>query len=158
MTLGWEIYKWYECHEKLLQVVDHDLRNKLHWFSFGIIDRLRTARNFIQDVNWNIQERFHLACKYYFEDDVKTSWRNMSTADRSYIMVQLPRTIDIWLQTLSRNIPLNWREIPERRNFFRLNILGMRSYFANLRGSESRFAFINYSTKSISCYIEDIDN
>ncbi|GFR14954.1 uncharacterized protein TNCT_227161 [Trichonephila clavata] len=77
-------------------------------------------------------------------------WRNLSTDDdKFYVTRQLPRSrcLELWLQTLQRNSPINWVEISrnERRNFFRLNILGMRRYFANLRGPEMRHQCIHYT-------------
>ncbi|GFX85808.1 uncharacterized protein TNCV_2472101 [Trichonephila clavipes] len=148
MALGFEVKTWFECHKVIVSAGDLNLRKQLHWFPFGIIDRHETARNFIQDVNFNIRERFHLACIYYFGDDVQMLWRNMSTDDRFYVTRQLPRSrcLELWLQTLQRNIPIDWEAISrnERRNFFRSNSLGIRRYFANLRGPEMRYQCINY--------------
>ncbi|GFR21504.1 uncharacterized protein TNCT_604381 [Trichonephila clavata] len=76
IALGLEISQWFESHRFIVIGDNHDLRNKLSWFSFGVIDRLETARNFIHDEDWDVRERFHLACKYCFEDDVQMLWRN----------------------------------------------------------------------------------
>ncbi|GFY67012.1 uncharacterized protein TNIN_250711 [Trichonephila inaurata madagascariensis] len=149
IALGLEIKQWFECHRFIVRRDHHDLRNKLSWFSFGVIDQLETARNFIHDEDWDIGERFHLACKYCFEDDVQMMWSNMTTQKRSYAMRRLPRTrsIVLWLETLHRNIPRNWAEISvnERRNFFSGNYLGIRSYFPKLRHPEIRYQCIYFA-------------
>ncbi|GFY67016.1 uncharacterized protein TNIN_250751 [Trichonephila inaurata madagascariensis] len=155
-----EIKRWYDSHRCIVRDDNLDLQNKLNWFSFGIIDRLQTARNFIQDENMNIRERFHLACVYYFEDDVQMFWRNMSTADRFYARRRLPRTrsLELWLQSLHRNLPLNWEEISvnERPHFFRSNALGMRRYFANLRGTEMRYRCIYFALETGNAHHFDL--
>ncbi|GFR14967.1 uncharacterized protein TNCT_227221 [Trichonephila clavata] len=152
MALAMEIKTWFDCHKYIVRDDNLDLRNKVNWFSFGIIDRLQTARIFIQDENLNIRERFHLACTYYFEDYVQMLWRNMSRADRFYARRRLPRSrgLELWLRTLHRKIPLNWEEISrnEMRHFFRSNTLGMRRYFRNLRGAEMRYQCIHFALDS----------
>ncbi|GFY70776.1 uncharacterized protein TNIN_271381 [Trichonephila inaurata madagascariensis] len=40
-ALGFEIVNWFECHNGIMLQADHDLRNKLSWFAFGIIDLKR---------------------------------------------------------------------------------------------------------------------
>ncbi|GFR14957.1 uncharacterized protein TNCT_227171 [Trichonephila clavata] len=152
MSLAWEVYKWFDCHEHFFPDTYLDLRNKLHWFSFGIIDRLKTARNFIQDVNLNIRERFHLARKYCLQEDVHILWTNMSPDHRlqeTYILMR-NGAIEIWLQTLDENVPLDWEELSsnERPCFFFGYKLGLRSYFAKLRGSEARYECFYFALKS----------
>ncbi|GFY67011.1 uncharacterized protein TNIN_250701 [Trichonephila inaurata madagascariensis] len=136
-SLGLEIKLWYECHRFIEHKFNLDLRNKLSWFSFGVIDRLETARNFIQDEAFDIGVRFHLACKYCLDDDVQMLWRKMSIADRINAMRRIPRTrsIDLYIQSLRRKRPRNWTEISrnERHKFFLGNCLGIRSYFTKLR-------------------------
>ncbi|GFX22418.1 uncharacterized protein TNCV_3600501 [Trichonephila clavipes] len=125
IALGLEIKQWFESHRLIVRGDIYNLRNKLSWFSFGVIDRLETARNFIQDEAFNIGDRFHLACKYCFEDDVQMLLRNMTMPYRSYTIMRLPtaRSIMLLLETLHRNIPRNWAEISVhgRRTFFRGN-------------------------------------
>ncbi|GFX18815.1 uncharacterized protein TNCV_4143361 [Trichonephila clavipes] len=152
ITLGFEIKQWFESHRFVGRGDNHNLRNKLSWFSFGVIDRLETARNFIRDENVDIRARFHLACQYCFEDDVQILWRNMAIPYRCYTRVELPKTrnIRLWLETLDRNIPRNWEEISnnDRRSFFRGNYVGIRSYFPNLRSSEMRYQCIYFALKT----------
>ncbi|GFY53965.1 uncharacterized protein TNIN_126621 [Trichonephila inaurata madagascariensis] len=141
-ALGFEIKQWFQSHRSIMKDDNHNLRNKLSWFSFGVIDRLETARNFIHDEGWDIAERFHFACKYSFEDDVQMLWRNMTIRNRYYTLIKLPRTRNtvLWIETLHRKIPRNWEEISNNdgRSFFPENYVGIRSYFPKLRGLEMR--------------------
>ncbi|GFY68985.1 uncharacterized protein TNIN_14661 [Trichonephila inaurata madagascariensis] len=138
-SLAWEVYKWFDCHGHFFQDSNLDLRNKLHWYSFGIIDRRQTADNFILDGNLNIRERFHLACKYCLEEDVHMLWMNMLTEDQIHEFVRLRKTgtIEIWNKTLYRNDLIDFEELSfnERLCFVFENYLGLRNYFSNLRGS-----------------------
>ncbi|GFY63153.1 uncharacterized protein TNIN_206891 [Trichonephila inaurata madagascariensis] len=128
---------------------NYNLRNNLIWFSFGVIDRLETARNFIHDEGWDIKKRLRLACKYCFKDDVQMLWRNMSPYYRFHIMINLPFTYNLmsWLDTLHRNIPQNWEEIlpDERSGLFLGNFVGIRSYFPKLRDTELRKQCIRFA-------------
>ncbi|GFR14960.1 uncharacterized protein TNCT_227191 [Trichonephila clavata] len=146
IALGLEIKQWFKSHRFTVIGDNHDLRNKLSWFSFGVIDRLETAQHFIHDEAWNVRERFHLACKYSFDDDVQMLWRNMPAHLRSSVLRRLPRTrnIVLWLQTLRRNIRWDWGGISlnESYSFFRRNYLGIRGYFPKLRGPVIRYQCI----------------
>ncbi|GFR14959.1 uncharacterized protein TNCT_227181 [Trichonephila clavata] len=152
IALGLEIKQWFESHRFIVIGDNYDLRNKLSWFSFGVIDRLKTARNFIRDEDIEVGKRFHLACEYCFEDDVKMLWRNMSTHEGSDVERQLLRTrsTELWFDTLLLNIPRNWDKIllNERRNFFYGIYLGMRSVFALLRGPAMRYQCIYFALGS----------
>ncbi|GFR14969.1 uncharacterized protein TNCT_227231 [Trichonephila clavata] len=160
VALGLEIKQWFRSHRFIVRGDSHNLRKNLTWFSFGVIDRLETARNFIYDEDWDITDRFHLACKYCFEDDLKMLWRNMTTNHRYFVMRLLPRTrnIELYLQTLNTNIPRDWAEISfnERRNFFRGNFLGIRSYFSKLRGREIKYQCIYYVLESGNVHHYDL--
>ncbi|PRD23685.1 UNVERIFIED_CONTAM: hypothetical protein NCL1_45747 [Trichonephila clavipes] len=152
-SLGLEIKLWYECHKFIIEHnFNLDLRNKLSWFSFGVIDRLETAQNFIQDEAFDIGDRFHLACKYCFDDDVQRIWRNMSIADRINAMRRIPRTksIDLYIESLRRKRSRNWTEISrnERHQFFLGNCLGIRSYFTKLRFPIVRYQCIFFALGS----------
>ncbi|GFX18803.1 uncharacterized protein TNCV_4143241 [Trichonephila clavipes] len=153
IALGLELQQWFESHRSIVEGGNHNLRNKLSWFSFGVIDRLETARNFIHDEGWDIAERFHLACQYCFEDDVQMLWRNMTIRNRYYTMKKLPSTRNtrLWIETLHRHIPRNWEEISnndDRRSFFRENYVGIRSYFPNLRNPEMRRQCIYFALET----------
>ncbi|GFR03641.1 uncharacterized protein TNCT_173541 [Trichonephila clavata] len=149
-SLAWEIYNWFECHGHFFEYNSFDLRNKLHWFSCGLIDRQQTAQNFILDVDLNIRERFHLARKYCLEDDMQMLWRNMSADNRFQETYRLSRngTIEIWEPTIYRNEHLNWEELfNERPFFFFRNYLGMRNYFERLEDSKSRYKCFYFALK-----------
>ncbi|GFY47080.1 uncharacterized protein TNIN_265991 [Trichonephila inaurata madagascariensis] len=152
IALGLEIKQWFESHRFIVRGVNHNLRNKLGWFSFGVIDRLETARNFIHDEYWDIGERFIFACEYCFEDDLRMLWRNMTTASRRHTLRRLPRTCNmmLWLDSLRSNIPRNWEEIShnERYIFFHKNYVGIRGYFPKLRGTQMRCQCINSALES----------
>ncbi|GFS91041.1 uncharacterized protein TNCV_2120261 [Trichonephila clavipes] len=152
IALGLEIKQWFESHRFIVPGVYHNLRSKLSWFSFGVIDRLETARNFIHDEDWDIAERFIFACEYCFEDDLQILWRNMTTAYRNHTLGRIPRTINmlLWLDSLRRNIPRNWAEIShnERFLFFYKNYVGIRSYFPKLRGTQMRCQCIHLALES----------
>ncbi|GFX18793.1 uncharacterized protein TNCV_4143141 [Trichonephila clavipes] len=133
--------------------------DRVKWFH-STNDRLETARNFIHDESWDTAKRFHLAYKYFFEDDVQMLWRNMTSSEGSYIMLQLPNTrnIMVWYQILQRSIPLNWEETShyEGLGFFLGNYLGIRSYFPKLRGPEMRQRCIPFALESGVVYHYDL--
>ncbi|GFY63660.1 uncharacterized protein TNIN_314891 [Trichonephila inaurata madagascariensis] len=81
-----DYYRFIVCEDNLY------LRDRLIWFCFGVIHRLKTACNFIRDEDLDVEERFNLACEYCFEDEVQMLWRNMSTDDLSYAVRRLART------------------------------------------------------------------
>ncbi|PRD23198.1 UNVERIFIED_CONTAM: hypothetical protein NCL1_47061 [Trichonephila clavipes] len=148
-ALGFEIVNWFECHKGIMLQADHDLRNKLSWFSFGIIDRFETARNFIQDENVSIFYRFHLACKYYFEEYVPLLFERISTENQSIFLGRLSdtRSMELWIVVLNRHAALDWGKISryERNHFFRDNFLGIRYYFTRLQGLETRYQCIFFA-------------
>ncbi|GFY63658.1 uncharacterized protein TNIN_314871 [Trichonephila inaurata madagascariensis] len=157
LTMGLEIKKWFISHKSIMKDGKHNLRNKLSWFSFGVIDRLETARNFIHDEGWDIIVRFHLACNYCFEDDLQMLWRNMTTQNRIDAERRLPscRNIWLWFEALHGNIPRNWEEITHN-SFFSGNSMGIRSYFPNLRGPEMRCQSINCALKTTKVHHYDL--
>lgn len=146
MALFLEVKNWFISHTFILFANNLDLRNRLVWFPFGIIDCFQTARNYVQDDDWNIEERLHLACKYYFEDDVQMLWTCMSFEERFSFQRRHRRIriIELWLHVLSRNEPLDWEQISrnEMHNFFSDNFLGMRYYFTKLRAPNGRYMCI----------------
>ncbi|GFX18834.1 uncharacterized protein TNCV_4143551 [Trichonephila clavipes] len=152
IALGLEINKWFESHRFIMQEDSCNLKNKLSWFSFGVIDRLETARHFIHDEGWDIEKRFHLACKYCFEDDAQMLWRNMAKSFRRSTMIQLPRArnIRLWLDKLHRLIPGNRGNISyiERLVLFRGNYVGIGSYFPKLRDPEIRHQCIYFALET----------
>lgn len=142
MALGLEITKWFEMHQFILDGNNLDLKNRLIWFSFGIIDRFNTARNYIRDENFSFIDRFILACRYYFEDDVQMLWASMTRENRFNLAGHYTRTrsMRLWLEIVNTNNSLDWEEISlnEKEDFFVANTLGMRYYFTRLRGHEMR--------------------
>ncbi|PRD21353.1 UNVERIFIED_CONTAM: hypothetical protein NCL1_51964 [Trichonephila clavipes] len=161
IALGLEVKQWFKSHEFILIGGCNNLRNKLSWLSFGVIDRLQTARNFIHDEDWNIGERFHFACQYCFEDDVQMLWRSMTAQCRRDTVMELPKTSNMWLwmDTLHRNIPRNWEAIsnnPRGTNFFVNNLVGIRSYFPNLRNPEMRCHCIRFALNSENAHNYDL--
>ncbi|GFR14947.1 uncharacterized protein TNCT_227131 [Trichonephila clavata] len=155
-----ETRNWYESHSMIFHRYYLDLRNKLSWFSFGIIDRFETARNYIQDKYMSMEERFHFACRYYFENDVQILWANMSPGERFYAIKTVPRTrsMELLLEMLHECTPLNWSRIStlERRNFFLGNYLGIRSYFTKLIGSDTRYMCIFSALQNKSVHHFDL--
>lgn len=162
MVLRSEIKKWFECHSYILHDDDLDLRNRLAWFSFGIIDRFNTARNFIQDENMCIDERFHLACKYYFEDEARILWACMSKEDKFYFKKYIPKTMsmDLWFKILNRNTEIDWNKLPLHgrltRNFFYRNYLGIRYYFGKFSGCPKRYLCVFNAIQSESVHHFDL--
>ncbi|GFY70775.1 uncharacterized protein TNIN_271371 [Trichonephila inaurata madagascariensis] len=161
-ALGFEIVNWFEFHKGIMLQADHDLRNKLSWFSFGIIDRFETARNFILDEKLSVFYRFHLACKYYFEDYAPLLFERIPTESRSSFLGRLSdtRSMELWSVVLNRHAALDWGQISryERRHFFRDNFLGIRYYFKRLQGLETRcqclfFALGNEELHPLDLYL-----
>ncbi|GFT31153.1 uncharacterized protein NPIL_302011 [Nephila pilipes] len=152
---------WCDSHETFLFDSNLDYWNKIHWYSHGTINRLQTAQAFIQDENINIRQRFHLACTYYFEDDVRTLWENMTLGYRTFLMknIYLSSSRMVWLNTIKRRAPLNWTQIThtvERDNFsaydsrkfsFR-NHLGLLHAFSKQESPVARFISLQAAIRS----------
>ncbi|GFY37287.1 uncharacterized protein TNIN_437271 [Trichonephila inaurata madagascariensis] len=160
MTLALEVKNWYQCHRHILRASNLYLRRKLIWFSFGIIDRFKTAQNFVQDEKLDIFERFHLACKYYFESDLKMLWENMSVDNKAKIKERVPdRSLEIHLRVLQRNGTIDWDQLSltERTgHFFTDNCMGLRYYFPKLKGRIIKSRCIDVATSCIGIHHFDL--
>ncbi|GFS68001.1 uncharacterized protein NPIL_193571 [Nephila pilipes] len=156
-ALSKEIKIWCAGHCVFLIDANLDYWDRIQWYSHGNINRLETARAFIQDENINIRERFNLACAYYLED-VRTMWENMSTLYRKYFIARCIsyRRSRLWLfPVVLQNSPLDWSRISDiirletvsiydSRHFFFKSDLGLLQVFPKLENAEARFRSILY--------------
>lgn len=151
MTLTLEIVNWFECHKNIIFNDNLYLRDRLAWYSTGIIDRFETARIFIEDGSLSIQESFHLAFKYYLKNHIVTLWEGMSFDEKSYFAKYdwSHNFIRYWM--IQKSISIDWSRISHDtsgQDFFRENILGLRYYFTKIKDSERRFQCILSALKN----------
>ncbi|GFY43229.1 hypothetical protein TNIN_437291 [Trichonephila inaurata madagascariensis] len=135
MVMGLErkhcVCVWYQVHKFIFRTDNIDLRNQLVWLPVGIIDEFGTAHNIIQDETPSIVERFHLACLYCLENDVRSLWANVSRHVRNYVTTLFGqiRCMAYWMQALQNDQELNWGQISlyeRNEDFFDGNFMGMR--------------------------------
>lgn len=149
MALQLEVKHWLESHSFISRCSELNLKNGLVWFSFGILDRFKTAQNYIQGGKLNIDGRFHLACKYYFKDAMRMLWGSMSSEDKlfynSYLSVSESK--ELVEHVLNKQTPLRWEYFLRNKGkcFFCANYLGMRYYFTELQLPEMRYLCISYA-------------
>ncbi|GBM05319.1 hypothetical protein AVEN_46861-1 [Araneus ventricosus] len=72
-----EIEQWKEDHCEIL-CTHIDLQMQISWNPDGTINREKTAEALIQMENFDIRNRFVLACFYFLEDDILTLWHKLS--------------------------------------------------------------------------------
>ncbi|GFT69461.1 uncharacterized protein NPIL_618221 [Nephila pilipes] len=147
-----ELEKWCVCHEKFFIGTDFDYVNTIHWYSHGTINRLETARAFIQDENIDIIQRFHLAVTYYFEEDVRTLWGKIPIEYQTFLQkcIYLNKTWMVWLNAINTGTPLDWTQITrivEDDKFSSTNALGLLRVFPKLVSPEARFQSLAVATR-----------
>ncbi|GFT16021.1 uncharacterized protein NPIL_378561 [Nephila pilipes] len=59
------------------------------WKSFGTIDRLETAKRFVQSEDSNVIQRFAMACHFWMSDDVLKIWKEATVYERIHIEMTL---------------------------------------------------------------------
>ncbi|GFS89224.1 uncharacterized protein NPIL_612601 [Nephila pilipes] len=132
--------------------IEYDFWNRIHWYSHGTINRLETARAFIQDEYIDIRQRFHLAVTYYFEEDVRTLWGKIPTEYQTLLQKcsYLNKTWNLWLNAINTGTPLDWTQITrivEDDKFSSTNALGLLRVFPKLVSSEARFQSLAVATR-----------
>ncbi|GFT08407.1 uncharacterized protein NPIL_694181 [Nephila pilipes] len=154
-ALGKEIGTWCSCHRLFLVDANVDYWNRMQWYSHGTINRLETARAFIQDENVNIGQRFELACAYYLEADARTLFENMSSEYRNYFRTRKfeDKSRRFWVDALETSAPLDWLQISrsvvfrkfykkDTQHFFHKNFIGLLQLFPKLENSHARLKSI----------------
>ncbi|GBN25221.1 hypothetical protein AVEN_211697-1 [Araneus ventricosus] len=73
-----EIEKWVLDHEGVGNLCAPycylNYKSFLFWKTDGTIDRMQTAKNFVQNKNFDPETRFAMACTYFLEDEVLALW------------------------------------------------------------------------------------
>ncbi|GFT61045.1 uncharacterized protein NPIL_460381 [Nephila pilipes] len=59
------------------------------WKSLGTIDRVETAKRFVQSEDSNVIQRFNMACHFWMSDDVLEIWDVASVYERIHIEMTL---------------------------------------------------------------------
>ncbi|GFT48327.1 hypothetical protein NPIL_350201, partial [Nephila pilipes] len=75
--LSEEANNWRADHFFILELQSIPLSIDYHWKSNGTIDRLKTARSFIQSEIFFSLLRFRMACIYWLEEDARKLWNEM---------------------------------------------------------------------------------
>ncbi|GFT48677.1 hypothetical protein NPIL_261251, partial [Nephila pilipes] len=77
--LSEEANAWTADHYYILDLESFSLSIDYQWRSNGTIDRLKTARSFIQSENFDCSRRFQMACIYWLDEDARNIWNEMHT-------------------------------------------------------------------------------
>ncbi|GFT31120.1 uncharacterized protein NPIL_245171 [Nephila pilipes] len=100
---SYQISKWRNDHVDILgSSVFKPI--KFRWKNVGTIDRYETARVLVKCTNFNISQRFVLACNYWIEEAVHDLWKEMPRFERDAILEEtegeLPciRIARLWVQ------------------------------------------------------------
>ncbi|XP_065203951.1 uncharacterized protein LOC135834039 [Planococcus citri] len=126
------------------------------WDWNGAINYVRTAKRMLQCDRFSLDEKFTIACFYYFEDDIKRIWPSVSTKTCvKEISVHKQRQLFYWSNEL--HMPLNSPcpycgltiDRDEMFNFDSLDNQSSVEYFWNRLPSEGRSgtAIVMYETR-----------
>ncbi|GFT34324.1 uncharacterized protein NPIL_85101 [Nephila pilipes] len=80
--LSVEIDQWTCDHYSILKYYKHESLNEYVWKDNGTIDRLKTAKNYIQCESNSLFRRFRMACVYWLEEEAKQLWEKMPESSR----------------------------------------------------------------------------
>lgn len=140
-----EIYYWFLVHNEIVPDTDLDLSNVLCWYSYGIIDKFKTAKILVQDENINMKQRFVLACKYFFEDHARILWDHLSPDDQLYIESHYSSLacMGFWTSKVQIHDPIDSIHMFHSTEYFDENYLGIRYYFKELR-LQAKYRCISY--------------
>ncbi|GFU36037.1 uncharacterized protein NPIL_306971 [Nephila pilipes] len=128
--LSTEIKTWYFDHGFIL---NNDSWHPIEfvWNGSGTIDRLKTARTYIQSKSHDLSLRFQMACVYGLEEEIRQLWGEMAgTTRRDFSAIRLhdyscwwERVVKDWTtllisgvvdrRQLSFSYPISW-DCPDR--------------------------------------------
>ncbi|CAL1291862.1 unnamed protein product [Larinioides sclopetarius] len=106
-----EVQIWITNHSVIKKHVKKDFVNNLCWKPDGSIDRIKTAKQFIQNKKIDIRVRFVIACIYFFEFEILNLWREMSTFRRMSIpRIDTNIIVRFWMKRLKKRDISPWTE------------------------------------------------
>ncbi|GFS97038.1 uncharacterized protein NPIL_60961 [Nephila pilipes] len=95
--LNEEANNWTADHYYILEFHSFPLSIDYQWRSNGTIDRLKTARSFIQSENFDSSLRFQMACIYWLEEDARRLWNEMHPLFKRFLSQSfLPDSNRVW--------------------------------------------------------------
>ncbi|GFT47884.1 uncharacterized protein NPIL_682801 [Nephila pilipes] len=80
-----EIEQWILDHFSILEYCTLEPLIEYVWKDNGTIDRLKTAKGYIQCETNNLILRFQMACIYWLEEEAKQLWEKMPEASRKHL-------------------------------------------------------------------------
>ncbi|GFT02621.1 hypothetical protein NPIL_496141 [Nephila pilipes] len=93
-----QIKQWVLDHLSILNFGTSIPPNKYVFKDNGTIDRIKTAKNYIENENNNVYLRFLMASVYWFEEEARTLWNEMPRAIRSHLFSIRPYpSCPLWL-------------------------------------------------------------
>ncbi|GFR22218.1 uncharacterized protein TNCT_511221 [Trichonephila clavata] len=150
-ALDLEFARWLQAHAEVLVGADLDYSKVLCWHSYGVINKLETAKILVQDENIEIKRRFVLACKYFFEDHAHALWVNISDEDKIHMAGQYCSLacMKFWMTKLYNRDMKDSIEMFHNTTdteSFSENYLGLRYYFKKLE-PRARYQCLSYGLK-----------
>ncbi|GFS70175.1 uncharacterized protein NPIL_137221 [Nephila pilipes] len=117
--LSVEIDHWTMDHVFILKHYKNESLNKYVWKDNGTIDRLKTAKKYIQCESNSFFRRFHMACGYWLEEEAKQLWEKMPETSRRRLDAirvdplnsQWDHVVKDWIAFLKSGA-VDWRKHP----------------------------------------------
>ncbi|GBM03279.1 hypothetical protein AVEN_142565-1 [Araneus ventricosus] len=102
---------WITNHSVIKKHVKKDFANNLCWKPEGTIDRIKTAKQFIQNKKIDTRVRFVIACIYFLESEILTLWREMSAFRRMSIpRIDTNIVVRFWMKRLKKRDISPWTQ------------------------------------------------
>ncbi|GFU10252.1 hypothetical protein NPIL_296681 [Nephila pilipes] len=117
-----QIDQWVWDHFNILKNIAHLMLIEYVWKDDGTIDRLKTAKNYIQCETNNIMLRFQMACVYWLEEEAKQLWKKMpetcrrrlDATDVHPLSSRWQHAVKDWI-TFIKSGAVDWRKHPFSR-------------------------------------------
>ncbi|GBM95722.1 hypothetical protein AVEN_227608-1 [Araneus ventricosus] len=130
---------WKKEHSSILELDDEE--RIFYWRCDGTIDTVKTAQQLILNSNIDIKKRFHLACKYCLEDNIKTLWTEMEDTSKTEIRETADSwVVSYWMRWLRDGSMVTWKHvILSCYSYTNYGDIRMNSFFPSLLPKEREF-------------------
>ncbi|GFU03547.1 uncharacterized protein NPIL_442471 [Nephila pilipes] len=154
-----EINAWKIDHSSILECPSLESPIDYVWKGIGTIDRLKTAKSFIQSKRNNLSKRFQMACVYWLQEETKQMWDEIGRNAKILRSTRIKLTRNIFNPVLKRIVnewitlliigDVDWsrRPFPRLLPLFCLNSLIIKGNLLQiLPPTEQLYVFIRMMT------------
>ncbi|GBM43247.1 hypothetical protein AVEN_45090-1 [Araneus ventricosus] len=111
--LEYGICQWRADYSKILQVEDGECI--FYWRCDGTIDRMKTARQLVQNASIDISQRFNLACTYCLEESIKSLWAEMvASGEAVNFKIDNNTMARFWLRWMREGSRVPWTQAAQK--------------------------------------------